>query len=158
LLLEKTNKNMSQLKAGDKAPVFSATNQDGNQVSLNDYSGKRLVLYFYPKDDTPGCTAEACSLRDNFSALREAGYEVLGVSPDPAKSHLKFIDKYSLPFSLLADTDHKVAEAFGVYGLKKFMGREYMGIIRTTFLIDGKGVIEQVISKVDTKNHARQIL
>lgn len=149
---------MSTLKQGDAAPNFSGVDQDGQAVSLSDYSGKKLVLYFYPKDDTPGCTAEACSLRDNYDKLKSAGYEVLGVSTDPVKSHKKFVDKYSLPFRLLSDTEKTVSEAFGVYGLKKFMGKEYMGINRTTFLIDEKGIISDVISKVDTKKHAEQIL
>lgn len=149
---------MSTLKQGDSAPQFSGVDQDGQAISLADYSGKKLVLYFYPKDDTPGCTAEACSLRDNYDKLKSAGFEVLGVSTDPVKSHKKFIDKYSLPFRLLSDTEKTVSEAFGVYGLKKFMGKEYMGINRTTFLIDEKGIITEVISKVDTKNHAEQIL
>jgi peroxiredoxin Q/BCP len=149
---------MSTLKQGDAAPNFSGVDQDGQAVSLSDYSGKKLVLYFYPKDDTPGCTAEACSLRDNYDKLKSAGYEVLGVSTDPVKSHKKFVDKYSLPFRLLSDTEKTVSEAFGVYGLKKFMGKEYMGINRTTFLIDEKGIITEVIAKVDTKKHAEQIL
>ena len=149
---------MSTLKQGDAAPNFSGVDQDGQAVSLSDYSGKKLVLYFYPKDDTPGCTAEACSLRDNYDKLKSAGYEVLGVSTDPVKSHKKFVDKYSLPFRLLSDTEKTVSEVFGVYGLKKFMGKEYMGINRTTFLIDEKGIITEVIAKVDTKKHADQIL
>lgn len=149
---------MSTLKQGDAVPNFSGVDQDGQAVSWSDYSGKKLVLYFYPKDDTPGCTAEACSLRDNYDKLKSAGYEVLGVSTDPVKSHKKFVDKYSLPFRLLSDTEKTVSEAFGVYGLKKFMGKEYMGINRTTFLIDEKGIITEVISKVDTKKHAEQIL
>jgi peroxiredoxin Q/BCP len=149
---------MSTLKQGDAAPNFSGVDQDGQAVSLSDYSGKKLVLYFYPKDDTPGCTAEACSLRDNYDKLKSSGYEVLGVSTDPVKSHKKFVDKYSLPFRLLSDTEKTVSEAFGVYGLKKFMGKEYMGINRTTFLIDEKGIITEVIAKVDTKKHAEQIL
>jgi thioredoxin-dependent peroxiredoxin len=149
---------MNTLKQGDAAPNFSGVDQDGQAVSLSDYSGKKLVLYFYPKDDTPGCTAEACSLRDNYDKLKSAGYEVLGVSTDPVKSHKKFVDKYSLPFRLLSDTEKTVSEAFGVYGLKKFMGKEYMGINRTTFLIDEKGIITEVIAKVDTKKHAEQIL
>ena len=149
---------MSTLKQGDAAPQFSGVDQDGQAVSLSDYSGKKLVLYFYPKDDTPGCTAEACSLRDNYDKLKSAGYEVLGVSTDPVKSHKKFVDKYSLPFRLLSDTEKTVSEAFGVYGLKKFMGKEYMGINRTTFLIEEKGRITEVIAKVDTKKHAEQIL
>ena len=149
---------MTPLKQGDSAPEFSGVDQDGQPVSLKDYTGKKLVLYFYPKDDTPGCTAEACSLRDNYEHLQKAGYYVLGVSTDPVKSHKKFIDKYTLPFRLLSDTEKTVSEAFGVYGLKKFMGKEYMGISRTTFLIDEKGIITEVISKVDTKKHAEQIL
>jgi peroxiredoxin Q/BCP len=149
---------MTPLKQGDSAPEFSGVDQDGQPISLKDYSGKKLVLYFYPKDDTPGCTAEACSLRDNYEHLQKAGYDVLGVSTDPVKSHKKFIDKYTLPFRLLSDTEKTVSEAFGVYGLKKFMGKEYMGISRTTFLIDEKGIITEVISKVDTKKHAEQIL
>lgn len=149
---------MITFKQGDAAPEFSGVDQDGQPVSLKDYSGKKLVLYFYPKDDTPGCTAEACSLRDNYEQLQKAGYDVLGVSTDPVKSHKKFIDKYTLPFRLLSDTEKTTSEAFGVYGLKKFMGKEYMGINRTTFLIDEKGIITEVITKVDTKKHAEQIL
>jgi peroxiredoxin Q/BCP len=149
---------MTHLKAGDNAPQFNGLDQDGNPVSLNDYSGKKLVLFFYPKDDTPGCTAESCNLRDNYSTLQNAGFEVLGVSTDPVKSHRKFVDKYSLPFRLLADTEKQVVEAFGVWGLKKFMGKEYMGISRTTFVIDEKGVIIKVIDKVETKSHSAQIL
>ncbi len=149
---------MSTLTKGDKAPIFTGVDQDGQPVSSSDYAGKKLVLYFYPKDDTPGCTAEACSLRDNYDKLLSAGYDVLGVSTDPVKSHKKFVDKFTLPFRLLSDTEKTVSEAFGVYGLKKFMGKEYMGINRTTFLIDEKGIISDVISKVDTKKHAEQIL
>jgi peroxiredoxin Q/BCP len=149
---------MSTLTKGDKAPIFTGVDQDGQPVSSSDYAGKKLVLYFYPKDDTPGCTAEACSLRDNYDKLLSAGYDVLGVSNDPVKSHKKFVDKFTLPFRLLSDTEKTVSEAFGVYGLKKFMGKEYMGINRTTFLIDEKGIISDVISKVDTKKHAEQIL
>ena len=149
---------MSTLKKGDKAPDFLSEDQNGKKVSLADFSGRKLVLYFYPKDDTPGCTAQACNLRDNYDALINNGFHVLGVSPDTGKSHLKFIAKYNLPFDLLADTDHSLAQKFGVYGLKKFMGREYMGINRTTFLIDENGVISEVISKVDTKAHSGQIL
>ncbi len=149
---------MTTLKVGDQAPSFSGVDQDGKPVSLADFSGKKLVIYFYPKDDTPGCTAEACSLRDNYEALQKAGFEILGVSTDSEKSHQKFINKYSLPFRLVADTKAEVASLFGVYGLKKFMGKEYMGIARTTFVIDEKGNIAEVISKVDTKNHAAQLL
>jgi len=149
---------MTTLQEGDKAPDFTAVNQDGKTVSLSDYAGKKLLLYFYPKDHTPGCTMQACDLRDNFSSLSQAGYEILGVSPDQMKTHQSFIAKHKLPFALLADTDHKVAEAYGVYGSKKFMGRTYQGIHRTTFLIDGKGVIERVITQVKTREHSKQIL
>ncbi len=149
---------MSQLKAGDKAPAFKANNQKGESVSLSDYKGSKLVLYFYPKDDTPGCTAEACSLRDNYSALLKQGYKILGVSPDNEKKHQKFIEKYELPFDLLADTDNKVATDYGVWAEKSMYGRKYMGILRTTFIIDEKGIISEVIDKVDTKEHASQIL
>lgn len=148
---------MTTLKPGDKAPEFKGTDQDGKIVQSADFEGKKLVLYFYPKDDTPGCTTEACNLRDNYETLQKAGFEILGVSTDAEKSHQKFIAKYSLPFRLLADTQAEVSKAFGVYGLKKFMGKEYMGIARTTFVIDEKGNIEKVISKVDTKNHASQL-
>jgi peroxiredoxin Q/BCP len=149
---------MSILKEGDQAPALSAKDQLGNTVSLNEYAGKKVVLYFYPKDDTPGCTAEACNLRDNYDSLLQKGYEVIGVSPDSEKSHLKFIDKYKLQFRLIADTENEVAKAYGVFGLKKFMGKEYMGVNRTTFLINEQGLIDKVISKVDTKNHSSQIL
>jgi peroxiredoxin Q/BCP len=149
---------MSEITEGQKAPAFTGVDQHGKSVSLEEYKGKKVILYFYPKDSTPGCTAEACNLRDNYDDLRSKGYDVIGVSPDSEKSHLKFIDKYQLPFRLIADTDTKLAEAYGVWGLKKFMGKEYMGIIRTSFVIDEKGVIEKVINKVDTKNHAAQIV
>ena len=149
---------MSTLKQGDKAPAINAKDQSGNNISLNDYAGKKVVLYFYPKDDTPGCTAEACNLRDNYDSLLNAGFDVIGVSSDNEKSHLKFITKYSLPFRLISDTDQKVSNDYGVWGLKKLMGKEYMGINRTTFLIDENGNIEKVIEKVDTKNHIAQIL
>ena len=145
------------LKQGDKAPHFSGSNENGEQISLDQFKGKKLVLYFYPKDDTPGCTAEACSLRDGYGELRQLGYDIVGVSPDKPGKHQKFIEKYSLPFTLLADEDHKVAEAYGVWGLKKFMGREYMGINRTTFILDENGKIEHIIEKVETKRHADQI-
>ena len=149
---------MSTLKQGDKAPAINAKDQSGNTISLNDYAGKKVVLYFYPKDDTPGCTAEACNLRDNYDSLLNAGFDVIGVSSDNEKSHQKFITKYSLPFRLISDTDQKVSNDYCVWGLKKFMGKEYMGINRTTFLIDENGNIEKVIEKVDTKNHITQIL
>ena len=149
---------MFHLKTGDPAPEFSSVNEKGETVQLSDFKGKKLVLYFYPKDDTPGCTAEACSLRDGYAKFQAQGYEILGVSPDSVKKHVKFIDKYELPFSLLADEDHSVAEAFGVWGEKKFMGRTYMGIHRTTFVIDEAGKIEQIFEKVNTKAHAEQVL
>ncbi len=142
---------------GKKAPAFSALDENGNTVSLSDFSGKKLVLYFYPKDDTPGCTAEACSLRDNYQDLLDKGYAVLGVSPDDSKKHTKFIAKYSLPFSLLADTDQAVCNAYGVWVEKSMYGRKYMGVARTTFVIDETGNLTEIIEKVDTKNHASQI-
>jgi len=149
---------MGLLRIGDKAPAFSGVDQDGKSLSLDDFAGRKLVLYFYPKDDTPGCTAQACSLRDGEAALREAGFEVLGVSPDKAAKHGKFVAKYGLPFRLLADTEKEAAVAYGVWGRKKFMGREYDGIIRTTFLIGADGVVEDIITDVRTKDHAQQVL
>ncbi len=149
---------MTTLQAGDAAPSFTATLQDGSSVSLADYAGKRLVLFFYPKDDTPGCTAAACSLRDGFGELQAAGFELLGVSPDSVKKHQKFIDKYDLPMPLAADEDHQIMDAYGVWGPKKFMGREYDGVHRTTFVIDAGGRIERVFTKVNTKSHAEQVL
>lgn len=146
------------LQIGDLAPDFTTTDQHGNTIRLSDYRGKKVVLYFYPKDDTSGCTAQACSLRDNYAELRQAGYEVLGVSIDSEKSHQKFISKYELPFSLLADTDKQVVETYGVWQEKSMYGRKYMGTVRITFIIDENGVITNIISKVDTKNHAAQIL
>lgn len=149
---------MGILKAGDKAPVFNEIDHEGNRISLESLRGRKVVIYFYPKDDTPGCTAEACSLRDNFSKLTDQGYYIIGVSPDSQKSHLKFAEKHELPFPLIADTDKTIIREYGVWGLKKFMGREYEGVIRTTFIVDEKGIIEEVIAKVDTKNHAFQLL
>ena len=146
------------LKEGDKAPDFQGIGQNEETISLSDYKGKKLILYFYPKDDTPGCTAEACNLRDNFSVLKKEGFELLGVSPDNPKKHKKFIDKYSLPFPLIADTEKEILNAYGVWGPKKFMGREYDGVHRTTFVIDEAGKIEKIIAKVNTKAHAEQIL
>ena len=145
-------------KIGEAAPAFAAKDQNGNVVSLSDYSGKKVVLYFYPKDDTPGCTAQACNLRDNYQLMLKEGFEVLGVSVDDAKAHQKFIKKYELPFSLLADTDHAVVEAYGVWVEKSMYGKTYMGTARTTFVIDEQGVIQEIISKIDTKNHAEQVL
>lgn len=149
---------MSTLKPGDKAPYFESMDQYGNPVKSGDFAGSKLVLYFYPKDDTPGCTAEACNLRDNYEALLANGYKIVGVSTDSQKSHQKFAEKYSLPFPLLPDTDKQIVNAYGVWGPKKFMGKSYDGISRTTFVIDEKGLIEKVFTKVDTKNHTKQIL
>ena len=149
---------MTTLKPGDKAPNFSAQDQDGKQHTLADYKGKKLVVFFYPKADTPGCTAEACDLRDNYHRFTANNYALLGVSADTAKAQAKFKNKFELPFPLLADVDKSVIEAFGVWGPKKFMGREYDGINRTTFIIDENGIIEEVISDVKTKAHTEQIL
>ena len=149
---------MSHLKVGDKAPEFKGVDQNGNTIDLNQYVGKKVVLYFYPKDDTPGCTAQACNLRDNFDVLKEKGIEVLGVSTDSIKSHAKFVDKFKLNFTLIADENKEIVEKFGVWGLKKFMGREYMGTNRMTFLIDESGVIEGIFSKPKTNAHAEEIL
>ncbi|GAB4331688.1 MAG: thioredoxin-dependent thiol peroxidase [Flammeovirgaceae bacterium] len=146
------------LKKGDKAPDFVGKDQDGKTVRMTDFVGKKLVLYFYPKDDTPGCTAESCNLRDNYEVLRSKGYAVLGVSTDDEKSHQKFIKKYNLPFPLLADTDKTIHEQFGTWGEKKMYGKTYMGTLRTTFVIDEKGFIEEIIEKVDTQDHTKQIL
>lgn len=149
---------MKTLKPGDKVPEFTVTDQDGNPVSPLDYLGKKWIVFFYPKANTPGCTAEACNLRDNYRELKKKGYELLGVSADSEKRQLNFKEKYEFPFPLLADVDKKVIEAFGVWGPKKFMGRTYDGIHRVTFIIDEKGTVERVIDKVKTKDHAAQIL
>ena len=146
------------LEVGDKVPSITVKDQDGKELSLSNYKGQKLIVYFYPKDDTPGCTVEACNFRDNYSQLQKEGFALMGVSPDDEKKHLKFIDKHSLPFPLIADTDKLLANAFGVWGLKKFMGREYDGIHRTTFIINEEGVIDHVIKKVQTKNSTQQIL
>jgi len=149
---------MDTLKEGDKVPDFSSKDQDGNTVNLSDYAGKKLVVFFYPRANTPGCAAEACNLRDHYAELQNEGYSILGVSADSEKKQANFRNKYDFPFPLLADEDHTVLNTFGVWGPKKFMGKEYDGIHRTTFLIDGNGVIERVITKVKTKDHAAQIL
>ena len=149
---------MTTLKPGDKAPDFQSTDQDGNPVKLSDFKGKKLVLFFYPKASTPGCTAQACNLRDNWEAFQARGYEILGVSADSEKRQQKFRENYKLPFPLLADEEKEVINAFGVWGPKKFMGKVFDGIHRTTFVIDEKGVIEDVFGKVKTKEHATQIL
>jgi thioredoxin-dependent peroxiredoxin len=143
---------------GQLAPGFYSLDQDGQPIQLVDFKGKKVALYFYPKDDTPGCTAQACNLRDNYDLLKSKGYEILGVSPDSVKSHKKFEGKYNLPFRLVADEDHSISEAYGVWGLKKMFGNEYMGIIRTTFLIDEKGFIEKVIDKPNTEAHTEDII
>lgn len=146
------------LQAGTIAPDFNEKDQSGQLVSLSSFRGKKVVLYFYPKDDTPGCTAEACSFRDHYESLSSKGFVVIGVSPDNEKKHAKFVEKYALPFTLIADTEKNVAMAYGVWGRKKFMGKEYDGILRTTFVIDEQGVIEKVIDKVDTKDSTGQLL
>ena len=146
------------LKIGDKAPDFKSKNENGEIVLLSQFKGKKLVLYFYPKDNTPGCTAEACDLRDNYKKFIAQGYEILGVSPDNEKSHTNFKTKFELPFSLLADTEKEIAIAYGVWGEKKMYGKSYMGILRTTFVISEDGKIENIISKVDTKAHTIQII
>ncbi len=142
---------MFHLKEGDQAPAFNSVDQDGHEVILSEFKGKKVILYFYPKDDTPGCTAEACDFRDNYASLQSKGFEVIGVSPDSEAKHSKFIHKYDLPFTLLADTEKEVIQAYGVWGKKKFMGREYDGVHRSTFIIDENGVIEKIITKVKTK-------
>jgi peroxiredoxin Q/BCP len=149
---------MNTLKVGDKVPAFSAKDQDGNTIQLSDYSGKKLIVFFYPRANTPGCTAEACNLRDNYSELQAQGFELLGVSEDSEKKQSNFKNKYEFPFPLLADEDHTVIDAFGVWGLKKFMGKEYDGIHRKTFVVDEKGIVSKVIDKVKTKDHAAQLL
>ena len=149
---------MTTLKKGDKAPDFSGLDQDGKAHKLADYAGKKLVLFFYPKANTPGCTAEACDLSDNYERFKANNYELLGVSADAQKAQAKFKEKYDFPFPLLTDEDKSVIQAYGVWGPKKFMGKEYEGICRTTFVIDEKGIIDEVISDVKTKAHADQIL
>ena len=148
---------MTQLTEGTLAPRFEGKDQNGNLIKLSNYTGKKVVLYFYPKDDTPGCTAEACSLRDNYKEMLRKGFVVLGVSPDTEISHKKFAEKYTLPFPLIADPEKKILTAYGAYGEKVMYGKKVVGVIRTTFIIDEKGKIEKVIKKVDTKEHAPQI-
>lgn len=149
---------MSDLKIGDSAPLFTATDQTGQEINLSQYKGRKVVLYFYPKDNTPGCTAEACSLRDGKKELEGMGFEIIGVSPDSKKSHQNFAQKHQLNFTLISDPDKTIAQTYGAWGLKKFMGREYMGIIRKTFIIDESGVVEKIFTKVDTKRHFEQIV
>lgn len=146
------------LKEGDPAPQFTANDQNGIEVSLRDYAGKKVVLYFYPADDTPTCTVQACNLRDNFSALKAQGYEVLGVSPDSVESHSRFKNKYQLPFTLLSDPERKIIEAYGVWGEKQMFGNKYEGLLRTTFVIDGNGMIERIIKRPKSKDHADEII
>ena len=149
---------MTHLKIGDNAPAINSVDQNGDTITLEQFKGKKVVLYFYPKDMTPGCTVQSCNLRDNYKLLLDKGYVVLGCSVDSPERHVKFIEKYDLPFPLISDEDKKVVEDYGVWGLKKFMGKEYMGISRTTFVIDEKGMIEDIIEKVNTKEHTTQIL
>ena len=149
---------MIHLQAGDKAPDFTGINEKGETISLADYKGKKLILFFYPKDNTPGCTAAACNLRDNYDLLTSKGYSLLGVSPDSPKKHQNFINKFEFPFPLLADTKQVVLKDYGAWGLKKMYGKEYEGVLRSTFIIDEKGKLEQVITKVKTKAHTEQIL
>jgi peroxiredoxin Q/BCP len=149
---------MTKLKVGKIAPEFSSTDQNGKPIKLSDFKGKKVVLYFYPKDNTPGCTEQACNLKDNYEALQEKGYVVLGVSRDTAKSHQRFIKQNELPFSLVVDTDLKINRTYDVWGEKMMFGRKYLGTIRTTFLIDENGIIEKIINDVDTENHSTQIL
>jgi len=149
---------MVNLKTGDKAPQFEGVNQNGDKISLSDFAGKKLILYFYPKDNTPGCTAEACNLNENYEMWLAKGFEVVGVSPDSEKAHLKFIAKYNLRFNLISDTEKKILQAYGAWGEKKLYGRVYMGVLRKTFIIDEKGVIVEVFEKVKTKDHTNQII
>lgn len=149
---------MTHLQVGDSAPSIEAVDQNGQSVNLEDYRGQKVILYFYPKDDTPGCTVESCNLRDNYEGLKEQGFTILGVSIDSIQSHQKFIAKYDLPFTLIADPEKKVVNAYGVWGMKKFMGREYEGTHRVTFVINEQGKIEKIFDKVKTKDHTNQIL
>jgi thioredoxin-dependent peroxiredoxin len=148
---------MIQLKEGIKAPWFEGIDQNGKEIKMSDFTGKKLVLYFYPKDNTPGCTAEACNLRDNYNLFLEKGFGVIGVSPDSEKSHKSFAGKYSLPFPIIADTSKKILNDYGVWGEKKMYGKSFFGVIRTTFIIDEKGIIEKIITKVNTSGHTEQI-
>ncbi len=146
------------LKPGDKAPLFEGIDQDGNPIKMESLLGSKIVLYFYPKDNTPGCTAEACDIRDNHNKFIEQGYKIIGVSKDSPSSHKKFIEKYNLPFTLISDQETTILQMYDAWGEKKFMGKQYMGILRKTFVIDQEGIITNIIEKVDTKNHSKQIL
>ncbi len=148
---------MAEIKEGQKAPYFEGSDQNGNKISLDNYKGRKLVLYFYPKDNTPGCTNEACSFRDNYTEMTNSGFDVVGVSADSEKSHMKFAEKFKLPFPLIADTDRKILEAYGAFGEKKMYGKTFLGIKRTTYIINEEGIVEKVIKKVDTKDSASQI-
>lgn len=152
------NHHTTNLKEGDKAPDFSFVNSEGKNISLKGFKGKKVILYFYPKDDTPGCTKESCNLRDNYSSLKRKGYEVIGVSKDDSTSHGRFIKKFKLPFTLIPDTEKEIIKCYDVWGKKTFMGRTFEGIVRTTFVIDEKGKIEKIIRAVDTENHTEQII
>jgi peroxiredoxin Q/BCP len=158
VLYEKKIKDMISLTEGTIAPNFKGINQNGETVSLEQFKGKKVILYFYPKDNTPGCTAESCNLRDNYKELLDKGFEVIGVSPDSEASHKKFIAKHELPFNLIADTEKEILKKYGAWGLKKLYGREYEGVLRTTFVINEEGVIEKIFKKVKTKDHTNQIL
>jgi len=149
---------MAELKEGDKAPAFIGLDQDGNKISLADYKGKKLVVYFYPEDDTPTCTVQACNLRDNYSLLKKEGFEIIGISPDNVKKHKKFETKYKLPFTLIADEGNKIIDMYGVWGEKQMFGHKYMGVFRTTFLVDEKGKIRKIIKRPKNKNHAEEII
>lgn len=148
---------MIELKSGDKAPYFEGKNQIGETISLNDFKGRKLILYFYPKDNTPGCTAESCNLNDNYDYWLSKGFSILGISPDSEASHQKFIDKYGFKFDLISDTDKRILETYGAWGEKKMYGKTYMGVLRTTYIINEEGVIEQIFKKVKTKEHTEQI-
>jgi peroxiredoxin Q/BCP len=148
----------TDLKEGEKAPAFTGIDQDGNKVSLNDFKGQKIVLFFYPEDDTPTCTVQACNLRDNYSLLTKNGFKVIGISPDDVKSHQKFKEKFSLPFTLVADPDHKIIDKYGVWGQKKLYGREYMGLHRTTFIVNEKGIISKIFLRPRNKAHAEEIV
>lgn len=148
----------THLKEGDKAPTFTSTDQDGNKISLSDFKGRKVVLFFYPEDDTPTCTIEACNLRDNYAVLKKNGFVVLGVSPDDESSHARFKEKFQLPYSLIADPEKKIIDQYGVWGLKKLYGREYMGLYRTTFVINEKGIIKKIFLRPRNKAHAEEIL
>ncbi len=149
---------MTSLKVGDKAPTFEGVNQNGEKISLNDFAGKKLILYFYPKDNTPGCTAESCNLNENYDEWLEKGFEVVGVSPDSQKSHQNFISKFGLRFNLISDTEKEILEAYGAWGEKSMYGKKYMGVLRKTFVIDENGVIVEIFDKVKTKDHTNQIV